>query len=50
MAGRLEEFRRFLAENRRWWLPPALLVLALLAALFVFARLSPETTFVYSVF
>ena len=47
--GLVGEFFSFLLHNKKWWLLPVLLVMALLAAL-IFASQSAVAPFVYTLF
>ncbi len=42
------EFWHFLKEQKKWWLIPMLVLLAVLAALLLFAQTSPLSPFMYN--
>jgi hypothetical protein len=44
------EFIRFLAQNKRWWLLPMVITLALLGALVFFTQSSAVVPFIYTLF
>ena len=46
----LKEFWLFLRENKKWWLAPIVLFLALFGALLIFAKGSALAPFIYSLF
>ena len=45
----MKEFWLFLKQNKKWWLLPLVLVVALLAGLVFFAG-SPAAPFIYTLF
>jgi len=46
----LVEFLDFIAEEKKWWLVPLILVLLLVGALVIFASSSPLAPFIYPLF
>jgi len=48
-ASLIREFWAFLKQNKKWWLIPILLVIALLAVLVFFSG-SPVAPFIYTLF
>jgi competence protein ComGC len=48
-AGVISEFLAFLKENKKWWLVPMLLIIALLSVL-VFFSSTPLAPFIYTLF
>jgi hypothetical protein len=45
----VSEFWAFLAQNKKWWLLPFMIVMLLLSVL-VFLSLSPAAPFIYTLF
>jgi Family of unknown function (DUF5989) len=45
----ISEFWAFLAQNKKWWLLPFMIVMLLLSVL-VFLSLSPAAPFIYTLF
>lgn len=43
----LREFWLFVKHEKKWWLAPLIIVLALIAALLVFSSASPLAPFIY---
>jgi len=48
-ASLIKEFWAFLKQNKKWWLIPMLLVIALFAVLIFFSG-SPVAPFIYTLF
>lgn len=46
----LAEFLQFLKANKKWWLIPIVLMLALLGILIIFAQSSAVAPFIYTLF
>ena len=46
----LKEFWQFLMENKKWWLLPMVIFLALFSLLVVFTSNSTVTPFIYALF
>ena len=46
-----KQFLQFLAENKKWWLLPIVLVLGLISALAIFVAVAgPSAPFIYTMF
>ena len=46
-----KQFLLFLAENKKWWLLPIVLVLGMISALAIFAAFAgPSAPFIYTIF
>jgi len=51
MKGRiLQEFFRFIIENRRWWIGTIVIMLLLLSVLLFLTESSPIAPFIYALF
>ncbi len=48
--GLVREFLQFLAHNKKWWMIPLLLVIALLAGLILLGSNPAIAPFIYSIF
>jgi hypothetical protein len=46
----VREFWDFLAENKKWWLTPIILVLLLMGVFIFIALSSPAAPFIYTLF
>ena len=49
-AGLASEFFMFLRDNKKWWLAPIVIILALFGSLIVFTQGSALAPFVYTIF
>ena len=48
--GIVREFMDFLAENKKWWLTPIILVLLVMIVFIYIALTSPAAPFIYTLF
>jgi Family of unknown function (DUF5989) len=46
----INEYFRFLGEQKKWWMFPVILVVMLLGLLLLFAQGSPLAPFIYTIF
>ena len=47
--GIAREFVDFIIHNKRWWMTPIIIVLALMVGFILFAESSPVLPFIYTV-